>query len=197
MSESQEKMTTLQSSSRRSIRQTEAGREYQTQLKDKEYKRQLRELKQLSFQVVQQTVQDVETLPDISEEKAKKWIHLYISLAQTECDLHQLLLLAEAEQHAEAHKTVMGDMKEIKTVVENYLKSIQSKKTTGASVASSVGSIQPGLQLLHIEDERKKAEAAAKLEMLKAKRELERQRQELHWKEEELMLQTEMEIQRR
>ena len=147
--------------------------------------------------MVQQTGQDVETLPDISEEKAKNWIHLYISLAQTGCDLHQFLLPAEAEQHAEAHKTVMGDMKEIKTVVENYLKSVQSKKTTSASEASSVGSIQLGLQLLHIEDERKKAEAAAKLEMLKAKRELERQRQELQWKEEELMLQTEMEIQRR
>ena len=188
----------LQSSSGRSIRQTEAGREYQAQLKTKSYKRQLQELKKLSLQVVQQRGADVVILPDISEEQAKKWIHLYISFAQTECDLHQLLLPAELQRHSEAHERVMEEIDTTRRTIEVYLKSIQPKKSTSsASVASSVRSVQSGLQLLHIEDERRKAEAAAKLAMLKTKRELERQRQELQWKEEDLALQTELEIHRR
>ncbi|KAF0305621.1 hypothetical protein FJT64_002522 [Amphibalanus amphitrite] len=192
-----ETLDALQSSSGRAIRPTEAGREYQTQLKTKAYKHQLRELKQLSRQVVRQSGTEVELNPDISEEKAKKWIHNYISFSQTEYELCHLLPRAEVEQHSENHKMVLEEIDQVRMVVEGYLKSKQPQKTASASVAGSGVSTKSGLQLMQIEDQRKKAEVAARLSMLKARQELERQRQELQWKEEELALQTEIEIQQR
>ena len=199
MADSQkETPSVLQSSSGRNIRQTEAGREYQMQLKTKAYKRELQELKRQTSQVVQQHDSHVSVLPGVSEEMAQSWIHTFISFAQIESELQQLLSGAELEQHVEAHRKVMENVAPTRMAIDSYIKSIQSKKrTASASVASSRGSVQSGLQLLHIEDERRKAEAAAKLSMLKAKREIQRQKQELQWKEEDLEIQTELEIQRR
>ncbi|XP_043220267.1 uncharacterized protein LOC122380835 [Amphibalanus amphitrite] len=108
-----ETLDALQSSSGRAIRPTEAGREYQTQLKTKAYKHQLRELKQLSRQVVRQSGTEVELNPDISEEKAKKWIHNYISFSQTEYELCHLLPRAEVEQHSENHKMVLEEIDQL------------------------------------------------------------------------------------
>ena len=102
--------------------------------------------------MVQQSGPDVQALPGIDEDDAKKWIHIHISFIQTEYELHQLLLPAEAEQHSVSRKKVMEEIDQIRVVVEKYLKSIQPKKTTASvSVASSARSIKCGLKLLYVE----------------------------------------------
>ena len=99
------------SKSGRIVTQTEAGREYQANLKMKAFKRELQDLLKLGSQLVRHDGTSVETLPDITEEDVAKWFHVYISLGQTEQDLRHLLSEEEFKRHSETHIKKHGDSK--------------------------------------------------------------------------------------
>ena len=72
----------------RHVRPTEAGMEYQREMKTKAFNRQLRELNRLTEKIVGD---DDAIIPDTEKRELKEWTHCYINLLQTLSDLRTLL----------------------------------------------------------------------------------------------------------
>ena len=202
----------------RVVQLTREGREFQMDVKEKNYKRLAQKLQKDASEVLKSEHTDFkdQTSRQSTLQEIGKWMHTYIQFVQTEEQLQVLLPDDEAKLHRVSHSKLLAEVNRLKTDLEALQQDLQGRNSdernpevqetdavsvsTNKSCSSSV--VRSQMQLMRLKSEQVKAEAAAKLSALKRKRELElkkqeleKQKQELEWQEEEFEHQTLMSIQ--
>ena len=179
----------------RQVRPTEAGMEYQREMKTKAFNRQLRELNRLTEKIVGD---DDAIIPDTGKRELKEWTHCYINLLQTLSDMRTLLTpdqldLLEKDSGLKSQRT-----QTLKTQIQDTLEKLRKTEATPSVVSrasrASLSSVRASLKLLQMQDEHQRAALKVKQSAVLKRRQIEQEKQAIKWKEEDLDLEVEFNI---
>ena len=185
------------SSKGRTLKPTEKGASYQLATLNDELQKKGRTLMQLITDPTKVTE---------TEKIFGKWKQNYVLFVQTGNELCKVDQGQEKDFMA-----MLESVNAVKVSIEEYLIANSKKTDDGehhedeggkppaddqdrASNKSSASSVRGKLSLLRLQEVQKKAELASKIALLKKKQQIEKKKMELKWQEEQLDLETEIEV---